>query len=185
MQDFRSTSKNTGVCDRRRRDVFRMDPLLKKVIFRFFVFLSCIFFSAWLLFIAEHTEKDIVEEKYQLLLSLYGLMASKCNMTIEEFNNFSSLALEALSEPKPRWTYLAAVDFVFQAFTTIGKSIYTEVQQRYKKRQSAQSLRVLPNHSRIEVHILFGLLSEHMYDSRHKNKKTRKTKRNTTKHNNL
>ena len=100
-----------------------MDLLLKKVIFRFLVFLLCIFFSAWLLFIAEHTEKDSVEEKYQLLLSLYELMASKCNMTIKEFNNFSSLALEALSVTKPRWTYIAAVDFVFQAFTTIGESI--------------------------------------------------------------
>ena len=76
---------------------------------------------------AEHTEKGIVEEKYQLLFSLYNLMASKCNMTIEEFNNFSSLALEALSQPKPRWTYIAAVDFVFQAFTTIGKSMNPEV----------------------------------------------------------
>ena len=54
-------------------------------------------------------------------------MTSNRNMIIEEFNNFSSLALQALSEPKPLWTYVAAVDFVFQAFTTIGKSIYPEV----------------------------------------------------------
>ena len=76
---------------------------------------------------AEHTEKDSVEEKYPLLLSLYELMTSKCNMTIEEFNNFTSLALQALSERKPRWTYVAAVDFVFQAFTTVGKSIYAKL----------------------------------------------------------
>lgn len=101
-----------------------MDPLLKKVVFRTFVFLLCIFFSAWLFSIVEYTEKDNAEEKYQLLLSLYESMASKYNMTIEEFNNFSNLAHEALSEPKPRWTYVAAVDFVFQALTTIGKANY-------------------------------------------------------------
>ena len=98
------------MCSRYRHDLLRMDPLLKKVIFRIFVFLLCILFSAWLFFMVEHTEKDSVEEKYQSLLSLYELMASKCNMTIEEFNNFSSLAFEALSEPKLRWTYLAAGD---------------------------------------------------------------------------
>ena len=72
----------------------------------------------------EYTEKDNGEEKYKLLLSLYNSMASKYNMTIEEFNNFSNVAHEALSEPKPQWTYLASVDFVFQAVTTVGKNKY-------------------------------------------------------------
>ena len=51
-------------------------------------------------------------------------MASKYNMTIEEFNNFSSVAHEALSEPKPQWTFSVAIDFVFQVVTTIGKVKY-------------------------------------------------------------
>ena len=149
MRNFRSTSKNTGSCvGLVRHDALRMDPLLKKVIFRFFVLLLCIFSSAWLLLIAERTEKDIVQERYQLLLSLYELMASKCNMTIEEFNNFSNLAFEALSQPKPQWNYVAAVDFVFQAFTTIGKSIYADVLQNYRIRMLYPYwvLLVLQNH---------------------------------------
>ena len=48
-------------------------------------------------------------------------MASKYNMSIEEFNGFSKVAYEALSEPKRQWSYYEAVDFTFQAFTTIGK----------------------------------------------------------------
>ena len=70
----------------------------------------------------EYTEENDVKEKYQLLLSLYEKMASKCNITIEEFNNFSSVAYEALSEPKRQWTFDVAVRFVFQAMTTIGKA---------------------------------------------------------------
>ena len=70
----------------------------------------------------EYTGKDYVEENYQLLLSLYDSMASKYNMTIEEFNNFSNRAHEALMDPKPQWTYVAAADFVFQSLTTIGES---------------------------------------------------------------
>ena len=70
----------------------------------------------------EYTEMDDAEKKYQLLRSLYVSMASKYNMTIEEFNNFTNDVYEALSEPKPRWTYYDAFDFVFQAITTIGKA---------------------------------------------------------------
>ena len=72
----------------------------------------------------EYTEQDNKEEKYQLLLSLYDSMASKYNMTIEEFNNFSNVAHEALSDPKPQWTFVAAMSFSFQTLTTIGKIKY-------------------------------------------------------------
>ena len=48
-------------------------------------------------------------------------MASKYNMTLEEFSNFTNIAFVALSEPNPQWTYSDAIDFVFQAVTTIGK----------------------------------------------------------------
>ena len=76
-----------------------------------------------LLFVhVESTDKDNKEEKFQLLLSLYKSMAFKYNMTVTEFNNFSNLAYEALSEPKPRWTYVDGIDFVLQALTTIGKA---------------------------------------------------------------
>ena len=80
----------------------------------------------------EYTEKDNQEEKYQLLHSLYVSMTSKYNMTIEEFNNFSSIAYEALTEPKPQWTYSVSVNFVFQAFTTIGKDEIANIKNGYK-----------------------------------------------------
>ena len=70
----------------------------------------------------EDTEKDDRKEKYELLHSLYRSMALKYNMTFEEFSNFSSIAHEALSEPKPPWSFSHAFDFVLQAVTTIGKA---------------------------------------------------------------
>lgn len=78
-----------------------------------------------LLFVhVEYTEKDNKEEKFQLLLSLYKSMSFKYNMTMTEFNNFSNVAYEALSELKPRWTYVDGMDFVLQALTTIGNAKY-------------------------------------------------------------
>ena len=49
-------------------------------------------------------------------------------MSIEEFNNFSNLGHEALSDPKPKWDHFAAAGFVFQAITTIGKKAHKHVQ---------------------------------------------------------
>ena len=98
-----------------------MDPLLKTSILRTLGFLLWASLSAWLFVIVEYTEKDERQEKYQLLYSLYQSLVSKYNMSLEEFNNISSIAYEALSEPKPQWTYDIAVDFVGQALTTIGK----------------------------------------------------------------
>ena len=98
-----------------------MDPLLKTVLLRTLTFFLMTFLSAWLFVQVEDTEKVHSKEKYQLLHSLYKSMASKYNMTIEEFYNFSSVAHEALTEPKPQWTYFAAYDFVLSAVTTIGK----------------------------------------------------------------
>ena len=99
-----------------------MDPLIITALLRTFGFLLWASLSAWLFVIVEHTEENDVERKYQLLRSLYESMASKYNMSIEEFHNFSSLANEALSDPKPEWNYPSAVDFVFQAITTIGNT---------------------------------------------------------------
>ena len=48
-------------------------------------------------------------------------MESKYNMSLKEFNNFSNMAFEGLSEPKPQWTYFNAMDFVMQTVSTIGK----------------------------------------------------------------
>ncbi|KAJ7392344.1 hypothetical protein OS493_012003 [Desmophyllum pertusum] len=96
-----------------------MDPLFKAALLRTLGFILWTSLSAWLFVVVEYTEKDDKEEKYQLLHSLYVFLASKYNMSIEEFNNVSNIAYEALSEPKPQWTYPAAVDFVFQALTTI------------------------------------------------------------------
>ena len=98
-----------------------MNPLFKKTLLRTLFSFLWVSFSAWLFVLVEKTEKNDLMSKYQLLRSLYESMASKYNMSIEEFNNFSNVAYEALSEPKPQWTYHVAVDFVFQAFTTIGK----------------------------------------------------------------
>ena len=98
-----------------------MDPLLKKVLLRFAIFLITTSLSSWLFVLVEYTEKNDAEVKYEMLRSLYESMASKYNMSIEEFNNFSNVAYEALGEPKVKWTYSKAVRFVFQASTTIGK----------------------------------------------------------------
>lgn len=98
-----------------------MYPLFKAVLLRTFTFLIWTLFSAWLFSVVEQTEMDNTEEKYQLLLSLFNSMASKYNMTIDEFNTFSSAVYEALSEPRTQWNYYNAIDFTFQVFTTIGK----------------------------------------------------------------
>ncbi|KAL9984091.1 hypothetical protein ACROYT_G006350 [Oculina patagonica] len=97
-----------------------MDPLVKAALLRTFVFLSLVSLSPLLFVHVEYTDEDNKEEKFQLLLSLYESMASNYNMTLTEFNNFSNVAHEALSEPKPRWTYFNAMNFVLQAFSTIG-----------------------------------------------------------------
>jgi len=39
-------------------------------------------------------------------------------MSLEELNNFSNMACEALSEPKPQWNFDSSLGFVFQAVTT-------------------------------------------------------------------
>lgn len=44
-------------------------------------------------------------------------------MTLEEFNDFSLMAYEALGDPDPFWTYEASATFVFQAITTVGKKL--------------------------------------------------------------
>ena len=99
----------------------QMDLLLKTVLLRTLTFFLMTFLSAWLFVQVEDTEKVNSKEKYKLLHSLYESMASKYNITIEEFYNFSSMAHEALSEHKPHWTYFAAYEFVISAVTTIGK----------------------------------------------------------------
>lgn len=98
-----------------------MNVLLKKALTWTLVFLLWTFVSAWLFVLVEKTEKDDVKEKNQLLRSLYKSMATKYNMSIEEFNNFSKVAHDALADPKLEWNFFAAVDFVFQSLTTIGK----------------------------------------------------------------
>lgn len=103
-----------------------MDPLFKATLLRTFGFLIWVFLSTWAFVMVEDTEKDDRKEKYQLLRSLYHSMALKYNMTVEEFNNFSSVAYEALSEPKPRWSFFRALDFVLQALTTVGK-VYNKI----------------------------------------------------------
>lgn len=99
-----------------------MDPLVKTTFFRFLGLILWASLSAWLFVMVEYREENDLEEKYQLLRSLYENMASKCNITIEEFNNFSNMAYEALGEPKRQWNFDVAVRFVFQAMTTIGKA---------------------------------------------------------------
>ena len=98
-----------------------MDPLLKTAILRTLGFLLLTSLSAWLFVLVEYTEIDERKEKYHSLYSLYQFLASKYNMSLEEFNNISNIAYEALSEPKPQWTYGRAAIFVLHALTTIGK----------------------------------------------------------------
>ena len=99
-----------------------MSPLYKAALLRMFAFMLLAFLSPLLFVHVEYTDKDNKEEKFQLLLSLYKSMVLKYNMTIAEFNNFSNVAYEALSEPKPQWTYVEGLDFVWQTLTTIGKA---------------------------------------------------------------
>ena len=102
-----------------------MNLLVKAVLLRTLGFLLWVSLSAWLFVVVEYKEADEKEEKHQLLLSLYEFLASKYNMSIEEFNNISNSAYEALSQPKIQWTYSNAMAFVFQSLTTIGKPKYT------------------------------------------------------------
>ena len=100
-----------------------MKLLFVKALVRTIAFITWTCFSAWLFVQVEHTENDFVDEKYQLLRSLYISMASKYNMTIDDFNNFSNIAHKALSAPDLQWTYLHSFDFVLQTVTTIGDDI--------------------------------------------------------------
>ena len=49
----------------------------------------------------EYSEENTLETKYQLLRSLHRSMASKYKMTLKEFNDFSLMAYEALSDSDP------------------------------------------------------------------------------------
>ena len=98
-----------------------MDPLIKKLLFRILGFLLLVSLSSWLFVLVEYTEENDTEVKFHMLRSLYESMASKYNMSIEEFNNFSNLAFNALGEPKPQWNYNDAMDCVIQTVSTIGK----------------------------------------------------------------
>ena len=101
-----------------------MKVLLKKCVLRILCVFLWVGFSAWLFVPVEYTEKDSAREKYQLLISLYKFMAAKYNISLEDFKNFSRMAHKALTEPKLEWTIFLAIDFLFQAFTTIGELIY-------------------------------------------------------------
>ena len=98
-----------------------MDPLFKVTLHRTIAFLFVVSLSPLLFIHLEYTEKDDAKEKYKMLQLLYDSMSSKCNITIEEFNNFTNVAYEALSKPTLQWTYYHAADFVLQALTTIGE----------------------------------------------------------------
>lgn len=102
-----------------------MDLLHKKVLYRTFGFLLLWSLSSFLFVLVEHTEEKDFEVKSKLLRSMFDSMASKYNMTLEDFNHFSNMAYEALSEPKMEWTYTVAMRFVFQAVTTIGYGFIT------------------------------------------------------------
>ena len=111
-----------------------MSPHLRKVFCWTLCFFLWAFSSAWIFVAVENTEKDGVQQKYQLLLSLYKSMATKYNISIEDFNNFSKVAYEALTQPKPQWTYAAALQFVLQASTTIGKPDWEVLKIKNNKR---------------------------------------------------
>ena len=99
-----------------------MDPLTKTALLRMLAFAIFLGVIPWLFVLVEDSEESTIEAKYKRLRSLYRFMESKYNMTIEEFSNFSNMAIEALGEPRPRWTYFVALDFLVQAVTTIGEA---------------------------------------------------------------
>ena len=112
-----------------------MDPLIKTTLLRTLNLLLWASLGAWLFVVVEYTGKNDLEEKYQLLRSLYQSMVAKCNISLKEFNNFSNMAYEALREPKPQWNFPSALDFVFQAVSTLGKEILRNMlsQSRFTK----------------------------------------------------
>ena len=96
-----------------------MDPLFKSAFVRTLGFFLLTSLGAWLFVLVEYESEDARKERHQLFHSLYMSMASKYNITIEEFNNFSNMAYDALSNPKPRWNY--SFEFVISVVTIIGK----------------------------------------------------------------
>ncbi|XP_068707803.1 uncharacterized protein [Montipora foliosa] len=108
-----------------------MKVLLKKAAFRTFCMFLWGVCSAWFFVFLEYTEKGGAKEKYNLLISLYKSVATKYNMSVEEFNDFSRVAHEALTEPKLKWTFYTALGFVFQTFTTIVCPIRKALEMEY------------------------------------------------------
>lgn len=98
-----------------------MDPLFKSALLRTLGFVLLTSLGAWLFSLVEYESEDTRKKRHQPLHSLYMSMASKYNITIEEFNNFSNMANEALSSLKPQWSYIASFEFVISVVTTIGK----------------------------------------------------------------
>ena len=125
----------SGLC---RWKIFSMDPLCKATLLWILAFMILASLCPFLFVHVEYTNKDNKEEKFQLLLSLYKSMALKYNMTIPEFNNFSNVAYEALSEPKPQWTYVDGMDFVLQTLTTIGKAEVQHISSMYYLRKKGR-----------------------------------------------
>ena len=119
-----------------------MDPLLKKVLLQFLGLTLLISLSSLLFVLVENTEKNDAEVKYQLLRSLFQFMESKYNMSLEEFNNFSNMAFEGLSEPKPQWTYFNAMDFVMQTVSTIGKKKKTATNRKKNWEYNSEMSRI-------------------------------------------
>lgn len=136
-----------------------MDPLHKKVIFRTLGFLLLWSLSSCVFVLIEHTDEDNVEVKRKMLWSAFEAMALKYNMSIQDFNYFSNVAYEALSEPKMQWTFITAMRFVFQAVTTIGKrAISTTVSLVYFYEKTVVWEPMCPVQTKIENCTTFEVL---------------------------
>ena len=107
--------------------LFEDGPAAQESDFSFFCPVVMYLFQCLAAFIAEHTEKRQCGRKVSIVAFCTSWWHLSASWLSRSFYNFTSLALQALSERKPWWTYFPAVDFVFQTFTTVGKSIHAKL----------------------------------------------------------
>ena len=108
-----------------------MHPLLRKTLLRFAVFYACASFIAWIFTIIEQRSELAHNGMERMLKDLREDIEIKFNITDNEFDSFVRRAAVAMTTGDEKdWNFWNSLDFVFTAFTTIGK--VTEIIHRGK-----------------------------------------------------